>query len=228
MKKVFTILLFIFIIHCESRAQIIPQGFLMSPVIPSVVIGTQTWMLRNLDVSTFRNGEQIHQVVSTTSIPTWVSYGTNLTAAWVYNNYDANNNEAYGKLYNFYAVNDSRGICPVGWHVPSQNEWMVLVNYSGTDTSNGGKKLKESGTTHWASSSMTVATNTTGFTALGAGYMGSAGSSSGSLTYLGYFWTSTINGSTASYIHMEDNRASVNVATNGNMRGGFSVRCIHD
>ena len=212
----------------NSNAQVVPQAFLLSPVIPSVVIGTQTWMQKNLEVSTFRNGEQIHQVTSTISSPTWVNYGTNATAAWVYNNYDATNNVAYGKLYNFYAVNDARGICPVGWHVPSQAEWLVLANYTGTDTASGGKKLKETGTSHWATSSAAVATNTTGFTALGGGYMGASGSSSGSLTYLGYFWTSTINGSTASYIHMEDSRASINVATNGNMTGGFSVRCIHD
>lgn len=228
MKKVFINLLFLLCMHCILKAQVVPQGFLMSPFIPSVVIGTQTWMAKNLEVSHFKNGEQISQVISAASTPNWGSYGTNATAAWVYNNYDATNNEAYGKLYNFYAVNDARGICPVGWHVPSQDEWMVLINYSGTDTSNGGKKLKETGTSHWASTSATVASNTTGFTALGGGYMGTSGSSSGSLTYLGYFWTSTINGSTASYIHLEDNRASVNVALNGNMKGGFSVRCIHD
>lgn len=227
MKFIFSILLLLCINH-EMNGQVVPQAFLLSPVIPSVVIGTQTWMQKNLDVQTYRNGEQIAQVISNTSNPNWTSYGTNAASAWVYNNYDATNNVAYGKLYNFYAVNDVRGICPVGWHVPSQAEWLVLANYSGTDTASGGKKLKETGTAHWASSSATLATNSTGFTALGGGYMGASGSSSGSLTYLGYFWTSTINGFTASYIHLEDNRASINVALNGNMTGGFSVRCIHD
>ncbi len=227
MKKVFSLLIFMWI-NFNVHAQVVPQGFLMSPVIPSVVIGTQTWMIKNLEVSTFRNGEQIHQVVSSIATPNWVNYGTNSTAAWAYNNYDATNNKDYGKLYNFYAVSDARGICPVGWHVPSQAEWLLLANYAGTDTSNGGKKLKETGTSHWASSSAAVASNSTGFTALGGGYLGASGSSSGSLTYLGYFWTSTSNGSTASYFHLEDNRASINFALDGNKKGGFSVRCIHD
>lgn len=204
-----------------------PQGFIKASV-PYVVIGTQTWMKKNLDVSTYRNGEQIAQVASNISTPSWASYGTNAASAWAYNNYDPTNNEAFGKLYNWYAVNDTRGICPVGWHVPSDAEWLVLANYSGTDTSSGGKKLKETGTTHWATSSATLATNTTGFSAVGGGYMGGSGNSSGSLTYYSYFWSSTFSGSTASYFHLEDNRASINLALNGNKTGGFSVRCIHD
>lgn len=221
-------LLFVFIstiISCS--AQVLPQGFLKASI-PFVVIGTQTWMKKNLDVTNFRNGELIPQVASNTATPNWASYGTNAAAAWVYNNYDVTNNEVYGKLYNWFAVSDARGICPIDWHVPSDAEWLVLVNYSGTDTSNGGKKLKETGTTHWASSSAAVASNTTGFTALGGGYMGTSGSSSGSLTLFGYFWSSTFsNASLASYHHLEDNRASFNVS-DGSKKGGFSVRCIHD
>lgn len=227
--KIAVSILILLCLNFISNSQVVPQGFLVAPVvIESVTIGSQVWMKYNLDVKTYKNGDEISQVVSNTSTPSWVSYGTNAASAWAYNNYDANNNEAYGKLYNWYAVNDTRGICPVSWHVPSESEWLELANFSSTDLSIRGKYLKEIGTTHWATSSSALATNTTGFSALGGGYMGGSGSSSNSLTYYGYFWSSTNNGSTASYFQLLDNQASFTLGLNGNKTGGFSVRCIHD
>ncbi len=227
--KIAVSILILISLNFNSKAQVVPQGFLIAPVvIESVTIGSQVWMKNNLDVKTYKNGDEISQVVSNISTPSWASYGTNATSAWTYNNYDANNNDAYGKLYNWYAVNDNRGICPVSWHIPSEDEWLELANFSSTDVSIRGKYLKEVGTTHWATSSSALATNTTGFSALGGGYMGGSGSSSGSLTYYGYFWSSKSNGSTASYFLLVDNQASFTLALNGNKTGGFSVRCIHD
>src|ERR1035437_2945754 len=89
--------------------------------IPSVTICTQVWMLNNLEVTTYRNGDPIPQVTDP------AAWGLLSTGAWCwYNNDSATNASTYGKLYNWYAVNDPRGLAPTGWHVPSDAEWTTL------------------------------------------------------------------------------------------------------
>src|SRR5665647_2153473 len=129
--------------------------------IPSVTICTQVWMLKNLDVSTYRNGDLIPEVTDQTA------WATLTTGAWCYNNNDPAVGVIYGKLYNWYAVNDPRGLAPTGWHVPSDAEWTTLSTCLGGDAVAGGAK-KETGTTHWTSPN-TGATNSSGFTALPGG-----------------------------------------------------------
>src|ERR1035437_4904310 len=130
--------------------------------IPSVTICTQSWMLKNLDVSTYRNGDLIPEVTDGSA---WSA----LTAgAWCwYNNDSATNASTYGKLYNWYAVNDPRGLAPTGWHVPSDAEWTTLSTCLGGNAVAGGA-MKETGTTHWTSPN-TGATNSSGFTGLPGG-----------------------------------------------------------
>src|ERR1035437_3981549 len=110
--------------------------------IPSVTICSQIWMLKNLDVSTYRNGDAIPQV--TDSIQ-WVNL---TTGAWCYYNNNSANGPVYGKLYNWYAVNDPRGLAPVGWHVPSHAEWteLSICLYAISPTGNVGGKMKSTGT----------------------------------------------------------------------------------
>jgi len=144
----------------------------------TIKIGDQLWMAENLKVTHYRNGDPIPHV---SDITEWM----NLTTG-AYFNYDNNetNADTYGRLYNWYAVNDSRNIAPRGWHVPSDAEWMTLVYYLGED----GDRLKESGTEHW--SSPNTGTNESGFTGLPVGghygyenfrYLGTSAS----------FWTSS-------------------------------------
>lgn len=147
-----------------------------------VTIGTQVWMVKNLDVDHYRNGDVIPQVTDATE---WANL---TTGAWCYNDNDANNGTTYGKLYNWYAVNDSRGLAPEGWHVPSDEEWTTLSTYLGGESVAGGK-LKEAGTTHWQSPNE-GATNETGFSALPGGYRNLSGTFS-SIGYYGYWWSST-------------------------------------
>ena len=109
----------------------------------TVKIGTQTWMSTNLNVSTFRNGDVIPQA---TSDAEWEAAGKNKQPAWCYYDNDAKNGTKYGKLYNWYAVNDPRGLAPAGYHVPTDAEWTTLEDYLGDDA---GKKMKS--TTGWAS-----------------------------------------------------------------------------
>jgi uncharacterized protein (TIGR02145 family) len=99
----------------------------------TIVIGTQTWMAENLKTTKYRNGDTIPTNLTNAA---WSDATTGAYA--IYNN-DAANNTIYGKLYNWYAVTDSRNICPVGWHVPSDSEWTTLVNYLGGALVAGGK-----------------------------------------------------------------------------------------
>ena len=102
----------------------------------TVTIGTQVWMTKNLDVSTFRNGDPIPEVKTQEE---WEEAGKNKQPAWCYYDNDPKNGEKYGKLYNWYAVNDPRGLAPTGWHVPTDAEWRTLTVYLG---SYEGTKLK--------------------------------------------------------------------------------------
>jgi uncharacterized protein (TIGR02145 family) len=103
-----------------------------------VKIGKQTWMSKNLDVSTFRNGEQIPQAKDAAQ---WKYADENKISAWCYYEFNESNGKKYGKLYNWYAVSDSRGLAPNGYHIPSDAEWTVLTDFlGGSDIA--GKKMK--------------------------------------------------------------------------------------
>lgn len=150
-------------------------------VYKTIKIGTQIWMAENLRTTHFCNGAQIANITDST---VWANYS--LDAYCLYNN-DTVNITVYGALYNWYAVNTGN-LCPMGWHVPSQNEWKILASFlGGKDVA--GSKLKEAGTTHWLSPN-TEATNESGFTALPGGYRGTFGSFLSIRTQVGW-WSST-------------------------------------
>ena len=98
-----------------------------------VTIGTQTWTSKNLNVSTYRNGDKIPQVQDAKA---WEKL---TTGAWCYYENKTANGTTYGKLYNWYAVNDARGLAPTGYHIPSEEEWMTLSDYLGGKNKAGGK-----------------------------------------------------------------------------------------
>ena len=103
-----------------------------------VKIGKQTWMSKNLDVSTFRNGEQIPQAKDAAQ---WKYAAENKISAWCYYEFNESNGKKYGKLYNWFAVSDSRGLAPNGYHIPSDAEWTILTDFlGGSDIA--GKKMK--------------------------------------------------------------------------------------
>ncbi len=145
----------------------------------TVNIGAQVWMAVNLRTSKYRDGSTIPEVTENTS---WEGLST---GAWSnYGNY-APNNDTYGKLYNWHAVNDTRGLCPQGWHVPSDAEWKALettlgmpanelnnVGYRG-DAANVGGKLKAVDQL-WEPPN-TGASNSSGFSALPGGHRNSDG-----------------------------------------------------
>jgi len=103
-----------------------------------VTIGTQTWTTKNLDVATFRNGDAIPEAKTNEE---WQEAEDNKQPAWCYYNNDPKHGTKYGKLYNWYAVNDSRGLAPTGFHIPSDEEWTVLDIFLGSDKVSA-KKMK--------------------------------------------------------------------------------------
>jgi uncharacterized protein (TIGR02145 family) len=183
----------------------------------TVTIGDQEWMAENLNVERYRNGDLIKEVKEDNQ---W--YITN-EGAWCYYNNDVSNGAVYGKLYNWYAVNDGRGLCPVGWHVPSDEDWTTLEDYfEGAEWAGGNLKA----THHWFSPNAD-ATDESGFGALPGGYRNGWGVN-GDLGKDGFWWTADALNSadawdrTLSYKDGEVGR-SANRKTLG-----FSVRCIRD
>ena len=148
----------------------------------TVKIGDQWVTGENLRVTRYRNGEAIPCVTDDTA---WLNVST---GAYCNCDNDTGNVFVYGRLYNWYAVEDSRNIAPEGWHVPSESEWKRLTDFLGGIEVAGGK-LKEAGITRWWSPN-TGATNETGFSALPGGFRSCYGSFSKTGCYA-YFWTST-------------------------------------
>jgi uncharacterized protein (TIGR02145 family) len=148
----------------------------------TITIGTQIWMVENLKTTKYRNGDTIPNVSDSVE---WI----NLTSGGYCNyNNDTNYSTIYGHLYNWLAINDSRKIAPLGWHVPSDEDWSVLETFLG-DQGTAGGKLKETDTLHWQSPNA-GATNETGFTALPGGVRGTIGQF-GNIRQIGYWWSST-------------------------------------
>lgn len=162
--------------------------------LPSVTIGTQIWTIYNLAVNTYSDGTVIPQV---TDPAAWANL---TTGAWCYYDNDPGNENAWGKLYNWYAVagiwneasktdvSQRKKLAPTGYHVPSKVEWTTLTDRFGGPYLAGGD-LKETGGTYWERPN-DGATNSSGFTAFGAGYRYQDGSFT-SIRKYGYWWSST-------------------------------------
>ncbi|NVO09905.1 MAG: fibrobacter succinogenes major paralogous domain-containing protein [Bacteroidales bacterium] len=190
-------------------------------VYQTVVIGTQCWMKENLKTTKYNDGTPILNVTNNT---TW---GALTTGAYCNYNNDTNNVNTYGRLYNWFAATDNRNICPLGWHVPSDNELHTMVlSLDTTSLENdiesyiAGSKLKEIGTSHWISPN--IATNESVFTALPGGVR----SSNGLFYHIGLygFWWSSTNSICRLISHDSPNLQKGIIP----MNCGLSVRCVKD
>jgi uncharacterized protein (TIGR02145 family) len=188
----------------------------------TVKIGTQVWMGENLTVSYFRNGDAIPEAKTQED---WQKAGDEGKPAWCYYENDPANGEKYGKLYNWYAVNDPRGLAPEGWHVPSDAEWTKLTEYLGGHKIAGARMKATSG---WTSNGdrNRNGTNTSGFAALPGGDRNYNGLFYNIGVY-GKWWSSTEEWTTQmlmrylTFDNFEYPDHSVKQA-------GLSVRCIKD
>jgi len=191
-------------------------------VYQTVKIGNQWWMAENLIVSKYRNGDPVPQVTDDSE---W----SRLTAGgWAYYENDSSNDDKYGKLYNWFAVDDSRGLCPEGWRIPDDKSWLTLVQYLGE---NAGGKMKATRTDpephpRWEFPNVN-ATNESGFSGLAGGYRFFGGDFS-LIGDSGFWWSSSEDGPTrAAYHYLYAYNGKVDGATNVK-QSGFSVRCLKD
>ncbi len=197
----------------------------------SIIINGKEWMSENLRTGKFRNGDAIPTNLSN------LAWQNSTSGAYAIYGNDASNNGIYGKLYNWFAVTDPRGLCPTGWHVPTDAEWSSLENsidpsvnnhptgqgFRGTDA---GSKLKAVSAL-WTGSFGITNSNLSGFSALPAGRRDNDGIFYNKGLY-SYFWTSTENNSSKAWFRF------LSFAYNSSYRsfldkiGGFSVRCLRD
>jgi uncharacterized protein (TIGR02145 family) len=184
-----------------------------------VTIGSQVWATKNLSVNRYRNGDIIPQL---TDFNQWRSA---TTGAWCwYENDSANYAASYGRLYNWYAVNDPRGLAPAGWHIPSIAEWTTLITTLGGASVAGGALKSTSG---WTAPNK-GATNSSGFSGLPGGERGiSQFAIGGTPQYIGYYgrwWSFGADGTFYTLSHISSSIFSQGAPKHY----GFSVRCVKD
>jgi uncharacterized protein (TIGR02145 family) len=227
-SKSLIFLLILIVSACENRKATKDRTIeesVVNDTLPADLKGTfvkikyQHWSAKNLNVSTFRNGEKIPEAKTKEE---WIKLGNMGQAAWCYYENDSANGIKYGKLYNWFAVNDPRGLAPEGQHIPSEEEWTVMIDYLG-GLDKAGKKLKSSD--GWEREGN--GTDEFLFSAQPAGerHVDGEFSAMGSLTN---WWSSTEKESAYAWnrhiFYFNDfvNRNYVS------KKGGFSVRCLKD
>jgi uncharacterized protein (TIGR02145 family) len=195
-------------------------------VYKTIVIGTQEWMAENLNTSIYRNGDAIPTNLDDA---TWAA---TTSGAWAYYNNDASFACPYGKLYNWFTCVDARGLCPVGWHVPSDAEWTVLTEFLGGESVAGGK-MKSTGTieatTGLWNGPNTGATNSDGFSGVPTGLRHNTFGYYEQGGQYGYWWSllefDELNAWYRRLDYVNDNAFQ---DMGSNKRNGFSVRCLRD
>jgi len=186
--------------------------------IKTVKVGNAEWMAQNLNVATFRNGEPIPEAKNQQD---WVNAGEKSQPAWCHFNNDPASSEKYGRLYNFYAATDPRGIAPEGWHVASDEEWTQLSNAVGGDIVAGTKLKSKAG---WNSGN---GADAVGFAALPAGGRGGTSAFTGQGTVAVYWSTTSKSRSIAWYRVLHATRNGFYRESEDKM-SGFSLRCVKD
>ncbi len=185
---------------------------------PTVRIGDQVWFTKNLRTSKYADGSPIHFVTDN------AQWANQTSGAYCWHNNNNIYDEERGKLYNWYAVNDGRGLCPTGWRVGTKSDYETLISYlGGTDIAGG--KMKQEGTITWQDPN-NGATNASGFTAVGYSSRSAGGNFSSFFSALGPIWTGTASiGNEAFYVNLANQIISVKIF-DAPVGGGYAVRCI--
>ena len=181
-------------------------------------IGGTEWAVENLGISNYHNGDLIPQVQDAAE---WANLHT---GAWCYYENNHENGSIYGKLYNWFAVNDSRGLAPEGWRIPYSSEWEELITFLGGEDGSGGE-MKETGTVHWLDPNV-GATNKSCFSARPGGFRRYTKGTFGDICRFGGWWSGTdLDETTAYFCYMQYDAATARCHYR-DMRSGLSVRCI--
>ena len=187
--------------------------------IKTVKIGTQVWMLENLNVSNFRNGEAIPEAKTNED---WIKAGEEGKAAWCYYENKAENGNTYGRLYNWFAVADSRGLAPRGWHVSTDGDWKFATDFLGGDDYCG---IAMKSTSGWIGKGN--GNNNSGFAGLPSGNRSKEGEFD-KKGEVAYFWTSTARDKDFAWYRVLDVSPYYAYRTNYWKACGLSVRCVKD
>lgn len=203
----------------------------------TVTIGTQVWMVENLKTTHYNDGKEIPNANDSSA------WADTCTPAYCWYDNDVHNKDAYGALYNWYTVNTGR-LCPSGWHVPSDSEWIALgnylmangYNYDGTTLMNGYAKALASDTGWYPVPYIECAVgsedypdkrNSTGFAALPGGIRDIQGKFQ-RVTYYGEWWSSTVRDTSCSFYRTLAFDHCGLVRSWTLRKNGFSVRCLKD
>jgi len=191
-----------------------------------VAIGDQCWFAENLRNEHYANGDPIPGELSdgdwsSTTSGAMTVYGEGTSIVYHGSDDEVSNLADYGRLYNWYAVDDARGLCPSGWHVPTDQEYTTLIDVLG-GTSVAGGKMKSSP----EDSPAWNGTNTSGFSGLAGGYRSNSGGFYDG-NYVGFFWSASANGAFA-WSRLLDGVYTGVLRYNYYQRYGFSVRCVRD
>jgi uncharacterized protein (TIGR02145 family) len=212
-KLLLSVLTLLFSFTVKSFSQVTDKD---GNVYKTVIIGTQEWTCENLTAEHYRNGDVIPQVQD------FDAWSKLTSGAWCYFENSSENGKMYGKLYNWFAVNDPRGLAPEGWHIPTDAEWTTLINKNGGEKT-AGKKLKSK--VGWLEN--TLATNELGFSAIPGGMRDKDGSFY-DINKFGCFWSSSESSNVfAWYCFLIYNYADV-ARFDGAKERGLSVRCVKD
>lgn len=185
-----------------------------------VKIGNQEWMSENLNAIRFRNGNLI---LETKTDEEWVKAGRNRQPAWCYYGNNPSNGKKYGKLYNWYAVNNPGGLAPNGWHVPGKDEWNALVNLLGGKEKAGTEMKLDHG---WGDGSN--GNNSSGFSGLPGGYRSYDDGTFGAIGDYGTWWSSTEHSLDGAWAYGLG-YGNIYVEVGGLYKQcGYSVRCLRD
>lgn len=180
----------------------------------TIRIGDQIWMQENLRVTKFQNGTLLKQL-------SYQSDWTEKNSSGYYTNVD---NAAFGYIYNGYVLIENQNICPPGWHVPTMSEWNALIDYLGGSSVAGGK-MKESSDSYWISPNI-GADNTSGFTALPNGYVGTEGDPHEKLEEACIMVATFDSYGNPGFIGIHYNYSSAFFNQNSSKVTGSSIRCI--
>ncbi len=186
----------------------------------SVTVGSQTWLTENLKTTKYANGDSIPNLILSDD------WSNATSGAWSYYENEAQYDAPYGKLYNWFAVIDTRQVCPAGWHAPDESEWSTLITFlGGSDLA--GNELKEIGTAHWKPNN-DFASNSSGFTALPGGARSPSFGLSYPILSLGLFWsTLPVDSENAIGYYLFDAYQSIH-KQEYIKQTGLSVRCVKD
>ena len=182
-----------------------------------VIINNQYVMADNLKVTHYRNGEEIPHIISDSD---WANINDNNShGAYSYYSNNETLQDMYGNLYNWYTISDGRGVCPVGWHVPDNGEWTLIVNsLGGIDIA--GEKMKDD--IYWNG------TNESGFSSLPGGRRSGEYGSYSEMGEQGTYWSSTSAGGWLTTSWAQVTSGDHVYISNNDKSGGISIRCIQD